>query len=821
MCKKKVIRFALLALFSTVWGQTYAQNVFSPNVNMLRNSYQMRSANNTRGEALQQRGVFVLTCSADASTAAIANKIKELDGEINTLMGNMLVVSLPMSQLDAAAAIEGVLLIDAPKDGTKKTDTARKASHVDEAHQGQAAGMERLPQAYTGKGVIIGLIDQGFDFTHPMFKAQDGTTRIKGAYIVGDETYRSEGESLDEIPDVDKDGKPVSVRLYGSYFTDPKVILDTLKVKDTNGSHGTHCASIAAGSIMDYKDNFKGKDEGSGKLGGMAPDADIILANANVTKAQLEKYTGVDNLLLYNKLHALQALMHFADKQNKPLVVSWSVNNHEGFHDGTGTMARYIGAFCNPASQVPGSTQKGHVMALCSSNEGGEAMYIEKSISKGRSLKVLADQTSFIDNAAHFFIKTDKEIKVKLLITDKNKNTVYTCPFELSSKQPGYDSYFQTEVTYNPATDKREYKPSDPHYESVSEKLCDYLGLGSFTLFISEGAGLDKNNQQYTYVQISIHGEELYWQSEQGVQQYYPMLEISSPNADVKVQGWGDDYNLSTKSEDTEPFTPGTSDHSMGDWCTSGEAVVIGAYVTDRRNFYRDENTKQVKLEEKDDEIGKYAFFSSYGYDFSDARHAFPDVSAPGRCIYAAANSFASDDKLVTAEYSGQFEGQKEPRSYPYATMSGTSMSTPAAAGIIALWMQAAKDKNKTVDNKYIKEIIKATSDTDSYTKAEPLRYGAGKINAYKGLLYVLDLYNPTSINTISTHQPDQVTFRLDGNRLYTEGAADGTPVSLYNLQGVQVMQTTVQAGAISLDGLSKGVYAVQLGQLGSTLIRL
>ena len=449
-------------------------------------------------------------------------------------------------------------------------------------------------------------------------------------------------------------------------------------------------------------------------------------------------------------------------------------------------------------------------------------MYVEKSISKGHSLKVWAGQTSFVENSANFFIKTDKEIKVKLIITDKDRNTVYTCPFELSSKQPGYDSYFGMEVTYNPATNKRVYEASDPHYEHVSEKLCDYLGLGSFALAIVEGTGLDKNNRQYTYVQISMYGGELYWQSEQGVQQYYPMLEISSPDADVKVQGWGDDYNLYTKTEDSEPFAPGSSDHSMGEWCTSGEAVVIGAYVTDRRNFYRDEKTQLVKLEENEaEEIGKYAFFSSYGHDFSEAGNAYPDVSAPGRCIYAAANSFAPEDQLVTAEYIGQFEGQQEPRSYPYGTKSGTSMSTPAAAGIIALWLQAAQDKGKTLTNKDIKEIIKATSDTDDFTKADPLRYGSGKINAYKGLLYVLDLYNHTGINTISTHQPDHVTFRLDGNRLYTEGAEDGTPVSLYNLKGVRVVQTTVQGGTVSLDSLTKGVYAVQLGKLGSTLIRL
>ena len=35
------------------------------------------------------------------------------------------------------------------------------------------------------------------------------------------------------------------------------------------------------------------------------------------------------------------------------------------------------------------------------------------------------------------------------------------------------------------------------------------------------------------------------------------------------------------------------------------------------------------------------------------------------------------------------------------------------------------------------------------------------------------------------------------------------------------VRQTQVAGGSISLDGLQRGVYAVQIGRLGSTLIRL
>ena len=144
---------------------------------------------------------------------------------------------------------------------------------------------------------------------------------------------------------------------------------------------------------------------------------------------------------------------------------------------------------------------------------------------------------------------------------------------------------------------------------------------------------------------------------------------------------------------------------------------------------------------------------------------------------------------------------------------------TDSGAGIVALWVQAAKDKGLTLTNADIKNIIRHSCDVDEYTQALPHRFGAGKINAYKGLLYVLNL--TTSIKELSQHQPSNVNFRVTNGQLITEGAEDGTTVTLYNLSGAVVRKTTVQAGSVSLSGLKKGVYAVQLGKLGSTLIRL
>ena len=97
--------------------------------------------------------------------------------------------------------------------------------------------------------------------------------------------------------------------------------------------------------------------------------------------------------------------------------------------------------------------------------------------------------------------------------------------------------------------------------------------------------------------------------------------------------------------------------------------------------------------------------------------------------------------------------------------------------------------------------------------------YGWGEIDAYAGLLDILDV--TANIPELSHHQPAGIQFRLDGHTLCVEGAADGTPVTVYDLSGLPVLRATLADGRVQLPDLRAGVYAVQLGQMGSMLIRL
>ena len=99
---------------------------------------------------------------------------------------------------------------------------------------------------------------------------------------------------------------------------------------------------------------------------------------------------------------------------------------------------------------------------------------------------------------------------------------------------------------------------------------------------------------------------------------------------------------------------------------------------------------------------------------------------------------------------------------YPYAAMQGTSMATPTAAGIVALWLQAANTtegkqnypNGLTVND--VKNIMKETAIHDSFTDtgANASHFGNGKIDALAGIQYILASPNPCIIAT-----PSELTF--------------------------------------------------------------
>ena len=772
MYMKKII-FAIMLLASLTAA---AQGEFSAAANAYKNSYQKEVAKTrAAGEAVPMAGPFVITCKMAASPEAVGAELEKLGAIVTGTFGRNLILTIPVDKLDAMAQTEGVLLIDVGTKGQNRTDVTRKVTQAEDVQTGKG---DQLPQAYTGKGVVVGLIDAGFDFTHPMFKDKDGNLRIKAVYLGGNNVLQSESVTVG--------GKT----LPGAIITDPKVILDTTMVKDLNGSHGTHCAAIAAGSRMEDVNGLTGNP-----LGGMAPEADLILCTDQYVSQDGQAGNTPDPSISYHDCY-LKFMKQYAEKENKPLVVSWSQNAHDGFHNGTSPMSQMIGSWC----------KEGNAMMLCASNEGYDSMYVHRTIAAG-------DSANFAINVyseklrGYYFLKTTKPVKLRVGIYDvENKKEVYVFPYTIDTGREKNDTIVRVA-----GAEALALIPAQ--YQFWYTDLANYLSKAFAYVLVNEGSALESatSDNTFQYTKVTLDGTFISKKDFLGNRLYGLTLHIV-PEEDTEMYSWIDDMDYYKSGI----FESGTASMSMGDWNTSGEPVSVGAWcANDVRKNFDTGASENNQLEQK----GNIGSFSSYGTDLAGHKH--PEACTPGIEVYSAVNSFAADIMTShTKAFSGQFEGQQAARLYQWGVASGTSMSTPAAAGIVALWMQAANDKGKRLTCTDIKDIISHAVDTDEFTQARPDRFGKGKINAYKGLLYVLGL--STGIDGLSQHQPAGVSFRLSDGLLFIDGAEDGTPVSLYNLQGVCVSQTAVKNGTVSLNALQKGsVYAVQLGKLGSTLIRL
>ena len=174
------------------------------------------------------------------------------------------------------------------------SDTARAFHFVNEVH----AGSGGLNSPYTGKNIIIGIVDTGVDYEHPDFQDSLGNTRILRYW---DQT----------MPDDINSPQPYG---YG-YVWDSTQINDGSITSITNldnSAHGTTVAGQAAGNGL-----------ANGQNKGMAPDANIIAIETDFSRSNWT-LTVAD---------ACDYVFKVADTLGMPAVVNLSLGTYFGSHD--------------------------------------------------------------------------------------------------------------------------------------------------------------------------------------------------------------------------------------------------------------------------------------------------------------------------------------------------------------------------------------------------------------------------------------------------------------------------------------------------------
>ncbi len=265
----------------------------------------------------------------------------------NTKARDIWTVQVPIEIFSKLSTIKGIKAIDTGGKMKLLMDEVRKDTKTDKVHQGI-----NLAQAYFGNNVVVGIIDIGFDYTHPNF--YDPVTkksRISRIWnqMVDDKLLASIGIFLPPS------STPTGYN-YGMELVNLDQIItniDTSKYKDkamqfylSDGSgyyHGTHVAGIATGSGW-------GKN---GKYQGIAPHAEIVLV--------LDRTTSSSSVV-----DAIQYIYNYAASVHKPAVINFSAGTHIGPHDGTSLLCQGINNL----------TGEGKIMVGAAGNDGSSKKHL-------------------------------------------------------------------------------------------------------------------------------------------------------------------------------------------------------------------------------------------------------------------------------------------------------------------------------------------------------------------------------------------------------------------------------------------------------------
>lgn len=230
---------------------------------------------------------------------------------IGAKAGNIGTAKIPIDKVESLANLDCVKYIQAARQMKPHMDSAVVKSNITPIYQGTG-----LQHPYTGNGVMLGIIDDGFDLTHANLYDSTGTNYRVKYYL--DCIRGTEHTDADEI-----------------------ISLETGDIEDT---HGAHTVGIAAGG--GYDSPYRG----------VAFESDIYMSE-NPT-------FDVGNIM-----EAVERIFNIATSEDKPCVFNFSFGGHFSPLDGTDLLSQFLDSMSGP----------GRIFVVSAGNEGDFNMHIMKS----------------------------------------------------------------------------------------------------------------------------------------------------------------------------------------------------------------------------------------------------------------------------------------------------------------------------------------------------------------------------------------------------------------------------------------------------------
>jgi minor extracellular serine protease Vpr len=628
------------------------------------------------------------------------SEITDLGGTIGSRIADIVTIHFNNAPHNQLKNLTGVVYLQIANKITPRLSRVIPDLRADSVQRGDG-----LIRGYTGKDVIIGITDWGFDYTHPMFyDTALQHTRILAAW----DQFKRSGPAPDGFN-------------YGTMYEGEAELFaaqkDTINIYGY-ATHGSHVAGIAGGS-------------GAGtQHRGVAYEANYLMVTFLADEAAV--------------IDAFSWMKAKAKEYGKRLVInmSWGLYNL-GPLDGTSLVSQAIDQM----------SSEGVIFVTSGGNNGDETFHIKKTFAND-TVSSLVEFYSYASNAnmwgqsISMWGEEGKTFGTGFSVYDNFKKVLVASPLYDLARTSGYvDSFMLVGVDtvfYNVQMDSTHPLNNKPHVRLRIKNTNTALKIG-----------------------LKVYGSD-------GTIHIYNVTELTTD-----VGNWGMPLSAYLPG-----WTAGDNQYSLGEPASTESVITVAAHTSE---FYFSGNSYG----------GTIAPFSSFGPTI-DGRMK-PDVSAPGVNVASSISSFTNN--TYTLLQNVNFKG----KNYPFARFSGTSMSSPATAGVVALMLQA----NPFLSAENTKAILHGTAREDKSTgdlsETGDTQWGWGKVNAYEAvrLSETTCVRNPNGIEVQALClYPNPANSHLYINSAKIEN------VSVYAMDGKCVLKGVMgQNSPLNIATLTDGVY--------------
>lgn len=522
---------------------------------------------------------------------------------------------------------------------------------------------------------------------------------------------------------------------------------------DRENYHGTHVLGIMAGS---YNGPARYAVSGTEGVIQQSDPASAIPFYGVATESDIAVACGP----LYTSmiLKGMQRIIDYAKGRGKPCVINLSLGSNVGPHDGTDSFSRYLAELGKDA-----------IICMAAGNEGNYPISFKTTDEPVKTFIASNMSGSSATGTLELWASDDRPFKVHFIGYDKQMGEVFRYSVEENMKGSTFD---------------------------VST-LNGYQFVFDGSAFISSNINTT-NNRYNVGIALNLKGAE---------STMFPAI-IVEPAEGQTV--WG--YSASTMkftSRNVDGFIDGSSDGSINDSACGENVLVVGAYCSaDGFNTLYGSRFTYTDA----DQPGEISYFSSYGESF-DGRQ-LPDVCAPGEIVVSSFNQYYINNFEIPENNLCAVFTPQSGRLSSWSHTQGTSMSSPAAAGVIALWLEA--DPTLTIDD--VKQVIRASSVKDSFTARNPERWGAGKIDALGGVRYILT--GDAAVNKIESERLLNVRINDADGITITSLLEEEITANLFDLTG-KCIASAAGRGHVEFRSLvATGLYILKIDSPSAHTVR-